>query len=510
MLTTHKRSLTILALLLFIKALWACYEISTGYISLNPDEAQYWTWSRYMDFGYYSKPPGIAWQIWLGCKLFGQNELGVRFFSVVFSMLTALGIYLLGFVSGGSSRLCFWSALILAISPIGLMGTFAATTDVGFIFFWTLSLAPILWALYRNQSPNYYWVGCFILCGSFFKWPIYLLWPLIFFASLFHRPLLNRSFFVAAATSLVGLAPSIVWNAKHEWATFKHVFTQSVGKTAYSNFWDFFGAQFGVLSPIFFLMLLLSVASLIKRRKEVTKPLIFCAYITFATLGAFLFLSTQKKIQANWALYAYPSATLLIAWYALDVLKNGSKWLKSGSSVSLFMISFCVFIPYIQKNALFLEKLTPYKINPFRHSMGWGHLKTRLSEIPFDPKENFFFSDSYQLSSLLSFYGPTQKRQYFLNLSSKRKNQFSFWPQMKDEQLGKTGYYVWADNSKNFLGDVDYKRKKAEELLTPYFDQVEFVEIIPLFTAHNKLVKGALLFKCTGYNGKVPAESSSY
>ncbi|MET0689113.1 MAG: hypothetical protein ABWY38_07955, partial [Methyloceanibacter sp.] len=25
------------------------------------DEAQYWTWSRALDFGYFSKPPMIAW-----------------------------------------------------------------------------------------------------------------------------------------------------------------------------------------------------------------------------------------------------------------------------------------------------------------------------------------------------------------------------------------------------------------------------------------------------------------
>src|SRR5215510_533453 len=27
------------------------------------DEAQYWTWSRALDFGYFSKPPMIAWVI---------------------------------------------------------------------------------------------------------------------------------------------------------------------------------------------------------------------------------------------------------------------------------------------------------------------------------------------------------------------------------------------------------------------------------------------------------------
>lgn len=509
-LSTHKKALFFLFSLLCLKALWAFYEIKAGYIPLNPDEAQYWTWSQYLDFGFYSKPPGIAWQIWLGCKIFGQNELGIRFFSIIFSLLTSLAIYALASFAKNSPRFAFWSALIMALSPIGLMGTFAATTDVGFIFFWTLALCPILWALSKHQPPNYYWVGSFILLGSLFKWPIYILWPLISLACLVYRPLYHRSLLKGALFSLLGLLPSLIWNITHDWATFRHVLTQSAERTSHSNFWDFFGAQFAVLSPIFFILLLLALLEVLKQRKQLERALLFCAYLSSSILLIFLVLSTQKKIQANWALYAYPTATPLIAWYALDTLKKGKTWLLRGTLLSMFMVGFLISIPFIQQKSLFSKKLFPYKINPFRHSLGWHQLQKELQTLPFDPQENFFFSDSYQLSSLLSFYGPSQKRQYFLNLSNKRKNQFSFWPSMADEQLGKTGYYVWADNCKDFLGEVDYKKQKAEELLSPYFEKVEFIQLIPLFTSHGVLVKGALLFKCENYNGKMPSKVSHY
>lgn len=509
-LKTHKRSLLLLSLLLLIKFIWAFYAIKSGYIPLNPDEAQYWTWSRYLDFGFYSKPPGIAWQIWLGCKLFGQNELGIRFFSVIFSTLTAYAIYLLAYVSKAKPKLCFWSAIILTLSPIGMMGTFAATTDVGFIFFWTLALIPVLYALMSEKPVSYILVGCCILLGSLFKWPIYVLWPLFALAFLVYRPLYNASFYKGVLISLGGLLPSIIWNATHEWATFKHVFTQSAGRTANSNFWDFFGAQFGVLSPIFFLLFLLALLEILKVRKKVSKALLFCAYISSFILITFLYLSSQKKIQANWALYAYPSSTLLIAWYALEQLKKGTRWLNIGAAFSLVLVSFFISIPKIQEKALFSKKVFPYRINPFRHSLGWSQMAKELKEIPYDQNENFFFADSYQTTSLLSFYGPEQKRQYFLNLSHKRKNQFSFWPSMAQEQVGKTGYYVWADNSKNFLKDFDYKKNKAEELLKPYFSKVEFIRLIPLFTSHGELVKGALVFRCENYNGKMPVDPNSY
>src|ERR1035437_520888 len=35
---------------------------------LSDDEAHYWEWSRHLDYGYYSKPPGIAWLLYAWLK----------------------------------------------------------------------------------------------------------------------------------------------------------------------------------------------------------------------------------------------------------------------------------------------------------------------------------------------------------------------------------------------------------------------------------------------------------
>src|SRR5947207_7317897 len=45
---------------------------------LYPDEAQYWFWAQHPDFGYYSKPPLVAWLIALTTALFGDGEFAVR------------------------------------------------------------------------------------------------------------------------------------------------------------------------------------------------------------------------------------------------------------------------------------------------------------------------------------------------------------------------------------------------------------------------------------------------
>ena len=38
-------------------------------LNLGPDEAQYWRWGQHLDWGYYSKPPLIAWTIALSTSI---------------------------------------------------------------------------------------------------------------------------------------------------------------------------------------------------------------------------------------------------------------------------------------------------------------------------------------------------------------------------------------------------------------------------------------------------------
>lgn len=498
-----------LFVLLTLKAVWAFYEISSGYINLDPDEAQYWTWSRNLDFGFYSKPPGIAWQIWLGCKLFGQTELGIRSMSVLISLLTSLAIYYGAIKAKLSERIAFFSALIFAFCPIGMMGTFAATTDGGFILFWSLALYPMMEAFAEKKAPNYLLISLFILCGALFKWPIYLLWMPIVLSCFFCRYLYHKALWQGMALSLAGLVPSIVWNSLHGWPTFRHVFTQTTTTATRGNFWEFFGAQFAVLSPIFFILMLLAILEVMRQRKTVSSALKYCAFTTAFILGSFLFLSSLKKVQANWALFAYPTSTFLIAWYCLEALQKGSKWLLRGFGFSLLMVFGISSVPLLQDKNILPQKVLPFKANPFQRAVGWKNLHQALLEIDYEDT-NFLFADSYQLSSILSFYGPVLKRQYFLNTNNRRQNQFCFWPSMAEEKKGQTGYYVWEKRSKDFSKDIENEEKIVKDKLSHYFENIELVKVVPMFKTGDTIVKGALIFKCTQYNGKEPQATLAY
>jgi len=59
------------------------------------DEAQYWTWSRELAFGYFSKPPMIAWLIRGTSEICGNSEACIRSASPVLYTLASVMIYLM-------------------------------------------------------------------------------------------------------------------------------------------------------------------------------------------------------------------------------------------------------------------------------------------------------------------------------------------------------------------------------------------------------------------------------
>ncbi|MFN4174216.1 MAG: ArnT family glycosyltransferase, partial [Parachlamydiaceae bacterium] len=219
-----------------LKTLLALFVISSGLIHLSPDEAQYWTWSRHLDFGYYSKPPGIAYQIAFGTFLFGASELGVRFGSLLIGFLMPILIYRLSKQAELSDEASFLASFIWCLTPLGFIGSIFAITDVGMILFWTCALVILLKEGVRVKF------ALSIACGALFKFPIYFLWPIALF---FERPRLKWLSLIGV--SLVGLVPTLIWNIQHDFVTFRHVGATLPGGTSAlqsgGNFFSFIGSQ---------------------------------------------------------------------------------------------------------------------------------------------------------------------------------------------------------------------------------------------------------------------------
>jgi len=470
-------------------------------IQLSPDEAQYWLWSQQLDWGYYSKPPGIAWQIWFTTTLFGSHEFGVRIGAIVIGFILALTVYHLAQACRLSEKASFWSALIFAFSPLGFFLSFAATTDVGATLFLTLAIAEIAYGLEERQAPNYFVAGLWILCGALYKWTAYIFWPITGVMILFQPRLRKWSLLWGILVSLLGLLPSLYWNMTHDWATFKHVGSSLAPTHQGGNVLDFFFAQMGLLSPIFFVLMILSF--FLVRRPALVYLALFPGLIVFYVVSACF-----KKIQPNWGIFLYPPATVLIAWCALARIRLGRVWLHVGIWLAILGTVGALSIPWLQKYYLFQQYPISYKANPFRQNVGWDRLAPALMASGYRPAEAFLFGDKYQTTSLLSFYGPEQQRAYFFNLNQQRKNQFSYGPRMEDCETGRTGYCVVIENARP--ESLGWYQNHYPKKLSPYFEHVVYAGSYPLFSAYGHPVKHAIIFRCENYCGTCPLDPEKY
>lgn len=477
--------------MLVFKAVGMIFLILFAGIGLGPDEAQYWTWSRHLDFGYYSKPPGVAWQIFLTTALFGSTEFGVRMSAVILGTLFAWAVYRLGLQAGCSRNTASLAGMMAALTPLGFFSTFLAITDGGLLVFWTLALGELVKAKVDHQEPNYVRFGLYIACGALFKWPIYLLWLIAFIEQR------SRKMITGLLISLLGLFPAVFWNATHQFATFKHVFTIVQGGNdggSAGNPLEFIGSQAAIISPIIFI---LGISAFFFWKAQ-SKSVKFLGSVSLGIILAYVAYSFFKKGQGNWCLFAYPSLFVFIA----AVFSEGKRrWLVFGGlglSVALVLAAF--MIPKMQQKILI-----PWKLNPFRHNVGWDALSKALEQVKTGP--SFFFADKYQNSSILSFYAPGQPEAYFLNLSGARKNQFSYWPA---PEAGKNGIFVAVENGT----DLDKKMHNLEEhylqALAPYFARIHAPKRVTLFRVDGKSVKEALIFYCEAFTGNMPIEPEKY
>lgn len=117
--------------------------------NLDGEEAQYWDWGRQPAFGYFSKPPLIAWMAVAG-EFAGNVTWAIRVWAALFGTIT-LG---LGYALARrmfDARTAFWFALALA--PFAVVQNLVLTTDAPLLLFWTASLLA-LWCWVDADSAG--------------------------------------------------------------------------------------------------------------------------------------------------------------------------------------------------------------------------------------------------------------------------------------------------------------------------------------------------------------------
>ncbi|HAK87563.1 MAG TPA: hypothetical protein DHV16_02945 [Nitrospiraceae bacterium] len=443
---------TVLFSFLFAISIFRIYYILHGPLDLGPDEAHYWEWSRRLDLSYYSKGPMIAYLIYIGTSIFGDTVFGIRIMAVVFSALSS--IYLFKLVNemypdkqakgesqnANGSSIALISALLFQIIPLFAPFGVIFTIDSPFIFFWILSLYIFWKAIFQGQRAKgkgqWFLLGIVVGLGLLTKYTTAFFYLCAFLFLLFsEKRHLLKTFkpYAALLISLLVFSPVIIWNFQHDWVTIKHTAGQAHVaegiKLSLKTFLEFFGSQIGIITPILFVMMCLSIFKLQKSESGLRSEFLFWFFAP--VIAFFMIKSIQGKVQPNWAMTGYITGIIAFARYSVGkkVKGKGRKGLAAIAVLLAMVVTVISHYPSIIK--------LPVKLDPSSRLRGWKELGVEVGRIHdsiSEKGETFIFSDRYQVSSELAFYVKGHPGTYSVNLG-RRMNQYDLWPDMTGDAL---------------------------------------------------------------------------
>lgn len=399
---------------------------------LIADEAYYWVYSRFPDWGYFDHPPMIAVLIRSGYTIF-HNELGVRLICAVLSTLTILIIELL---TERKNPLLFY-LIVLSIGILQIAG-FLAVPDTPLLFF-----TAVFFYTYRRFVQKLNWQNSLLLgiAISLLFYTKYHGLLIVLFAFLS-----NLKLFTRWQTWLVGLfvlllySPHLLWQWQHDWVSFRyHLFESNVSAYRLSYTTDYLLGQLLLAGP-FAGFILLPAAFMYKTKDETEKAL------KFALLGVyliFLISSFRGKVEVNWTMPALVPLIVLSHQFIIDK----TSWVKP-----LRIIAFISLILIVAGRFYLVIDIGPDNSvkNRFHNNRVWAEAITeKTKDIP------VVFYNSYQRASLFWFYSGIQSHSH--NPYWDRRSNYNFWP-TESNLLGKNVFIADIYGIDSFSDSINTKK----------------------------------------------------
>ncbi len=286
-------------------------------LELQFDEAQYWYWSRTLDWGYFSKPPLVAWAIAATTAVFGNAEWAVRLSAPFAQTVAAIALFLLARRMYGPWA-GFWAGVGWLLMPAIWLSSAVMSTDALLMPLWAVALYA-LWRL--HESGRWAWaiaLGAAIGLGALAKYAMLYFVACAALAALW-EPALRKTLVSArggaalAITAFV-LAPNLAWNAANSFATISHTAANS-GLSRFGlhpdELIEFVLGQALVMGPILIVALAITIGRALAARSALdVRDRLLISFVA-PPLAVILVQSLVSHAHANWAATAYPAA---IVW----------------------------------------------------------------------------------------------------------------------------------------------------------------------------------------------------
>lgn len=328
-----KRFIWILLIVWFILSI-----VGAAFIQLYSDEAYYWAYSRFMQWGYFDHPPMVALMIRAGYELF-QNELGVRLFSVILITLT---IWILFRLSKVENQKLF-ALLIFSIFPFHLFGL-TSMPDSPLLFFTALFF--LVYERYLEDDST----KIALILGVVMSLMLYSKYQsvLVILFTLASNPALlkRRSFWMASIFGAILFTRHLYWQYSNDFPSVKYHLVDRSAKSYKIDFtFEYFGAQLLYYGP--FMGFFLYWASFRIKTKDLFEKAL--KYTVAGTL-VFFFLATFKgRVEVNWTLaMLVPMVILSVRYYQTRI--TSTAWLYRFAWISIpiiLLVKIHTIVPFV-------------------------------------------------------------------------------------------------------------------------------------------------------------------
>ena len=378
--------------------------------NLFGDEAQYWLWSKDIDFGYFSKPPFLSWIIRVYTEILGSSFVSLKLLPSFVYLLIAWSIYNLLINAGINKKDSFAGCLIFLFIPAVSFSSFIISTDLFLLLFWTLSLNELIKISREQRLKNFILLGIFVGLGFLSKYAavyfIICLFILILLDKSFRKVFLDNlfGFSLAFLSVFIIIMPNIIWNFNNDWITFSHTSDNANLENIEFDLvrgLEFLFIQVLMLGP---LLVFGGAFSLIKKNRLQKILLIFSLPIIIIVFVEAVIV----RANANWA------APALISLFVLFYMGIKNSILKILNFV--FNFTFCA--------VFFIMIATSYPFNFFNRINGLGNYAKEIYNLSSNQSiERIVISDRLLFSSMsyelreknIEFYMPHKKNAEITN-----------------------------------------------------------------------------------------------
>jgi 4-amino-4-deoxy-L-arabinose transferase-like glycosyltransferase len=364
----------LLAVAVLVAAMTVLRLVYASVIDLRTDEAYYWTWSKESVLSFLDHPPMIAWFIRFGTAIFGDTNLGVRFAGVAAMLVTQL--LLADIVRRVTHDLRAIMIAILMPEAALYYGLLMAkvSPDVALIPF----AVAMMWALVRlNQSGDSRWwlaAGAFAGLALLSKFTAVMLFPAVAAFMLVPKWRTRWIFspypWGAALIALTLFTPVLIWNAGHDWASFRFQLVRATASHEWSwrTLGDFVGLQFGLVGFILLPVVLSGVTLTAWRGYRRGDPVaILFSTAVIVPFVYFLWKSLTLRVGDTWPMFIWPAgfaATAInITMLTRDgfpgpIIKSTISWANAAIASGIIFVVL-VFLYYVVSPWNFIGRTDP-------------------------------------------------------------------------------------------------------------------------------------------------------